>query len=194
MAPDPKADWYFPLGAIDYAVEIQEDFPEEAELLGVITILWNRHEAGLRRLFLTLIASKRPALAEAIWDRQPTHQARRDLLALALNTAKLTKHQRGVLQWVIDTTKTVADRRNELIHAEYVVHHSTQKLHAKVKAPRSNKPPKHQNASATDLRIVVDRLQILVQATEGAWLEFAPRSFDRMRKQMAELSKALEGA
>lgn len=138
-----KRDWYWPLGALDYAAEIQEEYPKEAELLGVITILWNRQELGLRRLYLEIIASRRPAYAEAIWDRQPTHQARRDLLALALHTVKLTKRQSQILSFVLEKTKVAADRRNELIHAEYVVHGRTQQLHAKVKSPRSNKPAKH---------------------------------------------------
>lgn len=184
MGKDPKRDWYYPLGAVDYAHEIHDQFPEEAEMLGVITILWNRQELALRRIYLQLIASKRPAYAEAIWDKQPTHQARRDLLALALHTVRLTKRQKDILGLVIEKTKTVADRRNELIHAEYVVAGHTGRLNAKVKAPRSTKPPKHQPVSATELRGVVEDIVSLVQLTEGAWAEFRTRA-------MKELSAAL---
>lgn len=108
------------------------------------------------------------------------------MLALALETVKLTKRQKGVLHWVIEHTKTLADRRNELIHAEYVVHGRTNKLHAKVKPPRSHKPAKHQKAAASDLKVVVADLQLLVQATEAAWFEFATRS---TKKLMAGLRK-----
>ena len=62
-------------------------------MLGIITILWNRQEAALYRIYKKLIASKRPEYAKAIWERQPTHQARRDLLGLALHTVKMTKRQ-----------------------------------------------------------------------------------------------------
>ena len=41
-------DWFWPLGALDYAQEVRDFFPEEAELLGVITVLWNRQEIALR--------------------------------------------------------------------------------------------------------------------------------------------------
>jgi hypothetical protein len=191
MAKDPKRDWYWPLGALDYALEIEEDFPDEAQLLGIITILWNRQEMALKRLFKCLLSSNRPAFAESIWDRQSTHQARRDLLALALQTVKLTKRQRGILGWIIENTKTLADRRNELIHAEYVVHGRTNKLHAKVKAPRSNKPAKHQKASASDLQKVVNDLCFLVQATEAAWSSFWPRSMMKMRDELRRLEKVL---
>lgn len=194
VAKHPTRDDYWPLGAIDYALEIREEFPEEAELLGVITILWNRQEKGLQRLFRTLLASKRPEFAEAIWDRQPTHQARRDLLALALHTAKLTKRQAAILHWIIDRTKTVADRRNELIHAEYVVQFGTNKLHAKVKPPRSNKPPKHQPVAVSDLKVVVTDLDHLVQATEAAWFEFAPRSIKRLQSRLSDVMRSVQSA
>src|SRR3712207_3157516 len=115
MVKKREEDWYWPLGAMSYAYEIREDFAEEAAMLGAITILWNRQEARLRTLFVTLLGTKRTAYAEGIWDRQPTHQARRELLAVALQTVKMTKRKRAILQWVIDRTKRVADRRNELI-------------------------------------------------------------------------------
>lgn len=167
----PLKDFYWPLGGLSYGHEVRDLFPQEAELLGVIAIMWNRQEQALRSLFVEILAPKSHAFGEAIWDRQPTHQARRDLLALARETAGLTDRQRGILDWVIDKTKTLAERRNELMHAEFVVH-STDVLHAKIKSPRSNKPPKHQKASPKDLEKVVDDLNLLLQATEAAWVEF----------------------
>lgn len=182
-----KDDWYWPLGAIDYALEIWEEFPDEAQLLGVITILWNRQEIALRNLYRALIASPRTAYAEAIWDRQPTHQARRDLLSIALHTVKLTKRQTGILTAVIENTKTLADRRNELIHAEYVVHGRTDTLHARVKAPRSNKPPKHQKAAPKDLERVAAELSHLVASTEFAIVDFMPRSWKLRQKKFTDI-------
>jgi len=191
MVRDPKADWYWPLGALEYQHEIRGSFPEEAEMLGIITILWNRQELALRSLYARLIASKRPAYAEAIWDRQPTHQARRDLLALALHTVKMTKRQAAILTYIIERTKVVADRRNELLHAEYVVHGRTDKLHAKVKPPRSSKPPKHQKVTPKDLQTVIDDLEELLMATERAWMEFLSRSGGRLRDQLHALAAKL---
>ena len=105
-------------------------------------------------------------------------------MALALQIVRLTKRQKSILSGLIERTKTVADRRNELIHAEYVVAGDTGKLNAKVKAPRSTKPPKHQPVSAVELRGVVEDIVSLVQLTEGAWAEFRTRA-------MKELSAAL---
>ncbi len=186
---DPKADWYWPLGELEHQHEIRDFFSDEAEMLGIITILWNRQELKLRMIYSKIIASKRKAYAEAIWDRQPTHQARRDLLAIALHTANLTKRQAAILKLVIDKTKVIADRRNELLHAEYVVHGRTDKLHARVKAPRSNKPPKHQTATSADLQKVINDLEHLLQMTEAAWFEFRTL---KDRRLSAELDKIAE--
>lgn len=187
----PKPDWYWPLGALSYASEIHDYFPEEAQLLGAITILWNRQELALTELYTRLIASRRPDYAKAIWDRQPTHKARRDLIALAMDTAKLTKRQKGVLRWVLDNTKVLADRRNELIHAEYVVHAPTDKLHARVSPPNSSKPPKHQKADVKALQGVVSDLERLVQATEAARFEFYTRAERRRVKQIEQILAAV---
>ena len=183
-----KPDWYWPLGSLEYEAEIEDFFPDEARLLGTIMILWNRQELALRSLFLDLLNARQRAYAESIWDRQPTHQARRDLLALALTTVKLSKRKAGILTWVIDNTKTLADRRNELINAEYVVHHRTDRLHAKVKAPRSNKPPKYQQVGASDLQDVVQELSWVLRATESAHFELS----DRLRRISKKLDAALK--
>jgi hypothetical protein len=196
MARDPKSDWYWPLGELEYQHEIRDFFSDEAEALGVITILWNRQELKLRTLFLRILASRRPGYAEAIWERQPTHQAKRDLLALAGRTAKLTKRQTAILEIVIDKTKVMADRRNELLHAEYVVHGRTDTLHAKVKSPRSSKPPKHQRVAISDLQRVIDDMEELLQLTDVVWAEFASRKYKafiaRMRKFAEDRGLSLE--
>lgn len=182
-ARERKPDWYWPLAALEYEHEIADFFPDEAQLLGTIMILWNRQELALRMIFVDLLNARQRDYAEAIWDRQPTHQAKRDLLALALTTVRLSKRKAGILTWVIDNTKTLADRRNELIHAEYVVHHRTNRLHAKVKAPRSNKPPKYQQVGESDLRVVVEELSFLLRATEGACTQLSSR-FKRLSKML----------
>jgi hypothetical protein len=191
-----KADWFWPLGALDYANEIRDFFPEEAELVGVITILWNRQELALRELFLDILEPRTKSYGEAIWDRQSTHQNKRDLLSLALETAGLSSRQKTVLEIVIERTKTIADRRNELIHAEYVVHARTDVLHAKVKAPRSNKPPRHQKLSVRDLEKAVAELQYLVQITEAAAVQLlSPEKraeFEAIRQQLESLPRSPE--
>lgn len=189
MARDPTLDRYWPLGGLFYSAEIGENFPEEAELIGTLTILWTRQELALKRLFVTLLASSRREYAEAIWDRQPTHQARRDLLELALRATKLTKRQAGILKWLVERTKVVADRRNELIHAEYVVEHKTDRLHARVKSPRSTKPVKHQRITPAELQALIAELDNLLGATEAAWAEYWPRRLKRMSKALTALLK-----
>lgn len=175
MAELAKPDWYWPLASLNYEAEIADGYADEAQLIGAITILWNNHEKTLKCIFVDLLSSRKSKFVEAIWDRQPTHQAKRDLLTLALTTLKLSKRQINILNWVIDNTKTLADRRNELIHAEYVVHHRTYRLHAKVRSPRSNKPAKFQPVGASDLKGVVEDLSFLIRATESAYIELSPR-------------------
>jgi hypothetical protein len=190
--PKPhKPDWYWPLADLSRASEVRDYFPDEAEALGVITILWNRQELALRRLYLQIIASKRPDYAAAIWDRQPTHQARRDLLALALHTVKLSKRKQAFLEFIISRTKAVADRRNELLHAEYVVHGRTDVLHAKIKAPRSNKAAKYQRAEVSDLARVISDLEYLLDVTDGAWLEFQSRKGKELQQRLRQFAETL---
>lgn len=185
MNKTAKTDWYWPLGSLGYADEIRDQFPIEAELLGVMTILWSRQELALQRVFEGLVASRNGDYVSAIWDRQPTHQAKRDLLALALTTVKLTKRQTAVLAQIIEKTKTIADRRNELIHAAYVVHGENYKLHARVKPPRSNKPPKYQKATEADLKCFLSEMQQLVRITEWAWRLF-------MSSKMKKFARSIE--
>ncbi len=101
----------------------------------------------------------------------------------------MTGRQVGILRFIIDKTKTVADRRNELIHAEYVVHAHTDKLHAKVKPPRSTKPARYQKLSVKDLAEIVDDVSALLQATEAAWLEFMPPEFRLKIDRLGEPSE-----
>lgn len=191
-----KPDWYWPLAALSYSSEIHDYFPEEAEMIGVITILWNRQELALRSIFIKILEPRSPDFGEAIWDRQPTHQARRDLLAVALDTAKMTKRAKAILTYIIDKTKVMADRRNELMHAEYVVHGRTDKLHAKVKSPRSTKDAKYQKVSTSDLQVIVRDLDELLGVTEYNSFEFfgpkARRHWNKLGKELEALSQSLK--
>ena len=189
-------DWYWPLASLSYSPEIRDFFPEEAEMIGVITILWNRQELALRGIFLKILDSRSEAFGESIWDRQPTHQARRELLSAALETAKMTKRAKAILTYVIDKTKVMADRRNELMHAEYVVHGRTDKLHAKVKPPRSIKDAKYQKLAISDLQTIINDLDDLLGVTEYNMFEFlspkARRQWNKIGKELADLSQRLE--
>ena len=193
MAKLPKKhtvpdDFYWPLGSMGYSPEISDYYPEEAQMVGVITIMWNRIELALQSIFLDLLEPRTKEFGEAIWQRQPTHQARRDMLAAAINTVDLNEYQQDLLSHIIDKTKVMADRRNELMHAEYVVHGRTEKLHAKVKLPRSAKPAKFQKITPKDLQIVIDGMDNLFGLIEGAYFEFlGPEAKEKHEKLMAEI-------
>lgn len=177
---------FFSLGGLDYAREIHEGYEEEVALLGSIMVLWNRQELALRQIFLGLLSARQSKYAKAVWDRQPTHKAKRDILWLALDTVRMSKRRRGILTWVLNRTKTLADRRNELIHAEYVIDLKTDVLHAKVNAPNSLKPPKYQQLRASDLAAVERDMVELLQATEAAWSEYDAR-LQRLSRELTEL-------
>lgn len=156
-------DFYWPLGGLGFGDEIAEVYPEEASLLGAITILWNYHEDQLRAVFLRLMASPHETYAGAVWDRQPTHQAKRNLLALALeHRSDLTPLQRTLLSEVLEGTKRVADRRNELLHGIYMVHGNTQQVFAVSQSPNSTKPPRYHKSSVKDLRVVLADLERMI--------------------------------
>lgn len=156
-------DFYWPVGSIAYGDEIADLFPDEASLIGTIAILWNYHEDQLRDVFVRLSGSPHAQFAAAIWDRQPTHQAKRGLLSLALeNIPNLTPLQRELLSAVIERTKKIADRRNELLHGVYVVHGNTDNLFAVSRRPNSSKPEKYHKSSIRDLRQVLADLEELM--------------------------------
>jgi len=189
-------DWYWPLAGLEYAIEIREFFSSEAELIGTITILWNRQELALRQVFLNILEPRIKSFGEAIWDRQPTHKSKRDLLTLAMDNTKLNHRQKAILNYIIEKTKNLADRRNQLIHAEYVVHGRTNILHGKIKSPRSTKPPKYQKLSPKDLTSVVVELEGLLGITEYNEFEFLgpePRiHHDKLMKDLTESARSLK--
>jgi hypothetical protein len=145
-----------------YGGEIAQFYADEAAMIGAITILWNHHEDRLRAIFARILASPKEGYAEAIWDRQPTHQAKRNLLAMALDFGGLNDGQRDLLERVIEDTKTLADRRNDLLHGKYVVHGNTNNLFAVVRSPNSTKPAKYQKNTVNDLDKVSEALERLI--------------------------------
>lgn len=167
-------------------------------MIGVITILWNRQELALRSIFLNILEPRDKAFGEAIWDRQPTHQAKRDLLALSLENATMSDRAKSILSYIIDKTKIMADRRNELIHAEYVVHGRTEKLHAKVKSPRSTKGAKYQKLSVKDLQTIINDLDELLGITEANTFEFlgadARKDWDKIGEELKSLRTQIENS
>ncbi|MEO8926387.1 MAG: hypothetical protein ABI306_04415 [Caulobacteraceae bacterium] len=173
MAPRKKDDPpYYPLGFVSGSAEIREWFPLEAELLGTFVIIWNRHEMRLRQAFVKLTGARSKTLIGAIWDRQPTHQAKRALLSLALRNVKLNEKQRQLLELSIDRSKTIADGRNDLIHAEYVMSARHEML-AKVSSPNSTKPPRYRRVTAKDLERAIDELEQVAAITDALNLELA---------------------
>ncbi|MEH6697810.1 MAG: hypothetical protein V7672_03830 [Brevundimonas sp.] len=182
---------YWPLGRLGHADEIREHFSEEAALIGTLTILWNNHEIDLSRLFTYLVGGKH-SYAYAIWARQPTHKARRDLLELALEHGDLDEPRRVQLAEIIKGTKAIADQRNDLIHAEYVVHSRTDRLHAKVRAPNSAKPPTYHGSSVKDLQRIIDELGRLNGITSQLIVDLYDRD-GSMRQSIAAVAATLRG-
>lgn len=144
---------YWPLGVLGHSAEIEDLFPEEAMCIGIITILWNNQEQSLIELFKLLLGAKAPAVAISIMERQLTHKYRRDLIETAKRHADLPDHLEHWANLVLKNTKTLADRRNELMHGQYVVSAKDDRLYAEVRSPNSSKPSKHQRNDVTALRV-----------------------------------------
>jgi hypothetical protein len=191
MARKPKGEeFYWPLGQLGRGDEIQDLFPEEAKLLGILTILWNNQEENLGRIF-THFFPKRDAFAAAIWNRQPTHHAKRSLLALALDHADLTERHKAILGWIIEQTKKIADRRNELVHGIYVVHGKNDQLFAKTRPPNSSKPPKYQKSSAEAIQATIAELEDLIGVTEGFSTEMLVMQHPEAFEELLALGRSL---
>lgn len=170
----PREEFYWLLGRIGYGSEVRDFFPEEAELIGVLTILWNVHEKNLRSLFVRILGGPHEDYVAAIWDRMPTHHARRGTLALALEYGALDDKQAALLTEVIDRTKRLADRRNTLIHAEFVVKSGTEQLFAKSRPPNSSKPAIHQKTTKADLAKLVTEVEELITMDEALSVSLLP--------------------
>lgn len=160
-------DRHYPIGFVSGWREIRNDFAEEAELIGVLTISWNRMELRLRDGFIRMMGDQ-GAFAAAIWDAQNTHQGRSRLLSLALETVHLSDDLASLLGTILDETKRLSELRNTLTHSEYLVHSETQELTAR--KPRA-KQPTYQSSSVTDLEKIVTDVGDLTELIGAfAWL------------------------
>lgn len=165
MAQDD--DRHYPLGFVAGWREIRNDFAEEAELIGVLTISWNRMELRLRDGFIRMMGDQ-GAFAAAIWDAQNTHQGRSRLLSLALETVPLSDDLASLLGTILAETKRLSELRNTLTHSEYLVHSHTQELTAR--KPRTKKAT-YQSSSVADLeKIVADVGDLTELIGAFAWL------------------------
>lgn len=179
------SDGHWPLGALGYASEIEDTFPDEAMYIGIITILWNMHDENLSSLFCFLLGAKSESLARAIIDKQPTHKAKRDLLALAHANIKLSKHRAGWLDVIIKETKRLADRRNSLVHGRYVVSFKDNGLYTEQNSPNSTRLKKPQKNGLRELKKVAEELETLIRITEGFMAEFIVRKVERSFRKLA---------
>lgn len=165
MAQDD--DRHYPLGFVSGWHEIRNDFAVEAELIGVLTISWNRMELRLRDGFVRMMGDQ-SAFAAAIWDAQNTHQGRSKLLSLALETVPLSDDLASLLRKIIGETKRLSELRNTLTHSEYIVHSHTQELIAR---KARTKQPTYQSSSVADLEKIVTDVSDLTELVGAfSWL------------------------
>lgn len=140
-----KRDRHYPLGFWSGAREIQEDFGPEAEAIGVITILWSRHELALKDIFVALLRPQERFAAQ-VWDAQNTHRGRAKLLRIALDTMEISDKRRAILTEVLRRTAILAEKRNALAHGEYVLDMDQEALLA-----RNHRPEKQPIIRPSDL-------------------------------------------
>lgn len=161
----------YPLGFVSGASEIWESYREEAALLGVFAMIWNRHELSLKRLFLFLVTPHRE-FAEAIWDQANTHKGKMTLFGHAVAHVPMSEENRSALREIISETTRLSVRRNALIHAEYVIHTETMDIAARTY--RRDKPSTYIPASVEELTLMIndlDRLSAKVDRTSLALLD-----------------------
>lgn len=150
----------YPLGFVSGASEVWDDYFEEAALIGVFTMMWNRHELRLKDVFIHMLAPHR-SFGQSIWDNANTHAAKMKLFSQAVGHMPLTANGKAILQKIVDETSRLSERRNALIHAEYVIHRETMDISARTN--RKDKPPVYVPATADELKKVIDDLD---RATE----------------------------
>lgn len=161
----------YPLGFVSGASEVWDDYFEEAALLGVFTMMWNRHELRLKELFVDLLAPHQ-SFGLAVWENANTHAGKMKLFAQAVAHMPVTERGKMILQEITDETARLSDRRNALIHAEYVIHRETLDIAARTN--RKDKPPVYVPATADELRKVIadlDRVAGLVSHATVALMD-----------------------
>lgn len=165
------ADRDYPLGFVSGANEFWTSYRDEAALLGIFTMVWNTHELSLKRLFQMMVTPHRD-FAIAIWDQANTHKGKMTLFGHAVAHTPLSDENRAALREIVSETARLSERRNALIHAEYVIHNETMDIAARTY--RKDKPSTYTPASVEELTVLVndlDRLAAKVDRTSLALLD-----------------------
>jgi len=177
----------YPLGFVSGAHEIIENWPEEAQMLGVITILWNRLEHHLKRIFLYVVGEK-PEFHTALWESETTHKGRMRLLTLALAHIELSDIRRSYLGEIIQRVGVLSGKRNALTHGEYVLDNNDR---LKARKPGSKTPPSYTPSDVADLREVISALQEVDAYISALTLDYVPKD---LLESVAAAAKSLRGA
>jgi len=185
--PDPK-DRHYPLGFVQGATEITEDFGAEAEAIGVITILWNRHELRLKSVFVALLAPL-SAFAIAAWEGENTHRGRLKLLRLAQETLPMSETARQLLTGINDQTVALSEKRNALAHAEYVVDVEQDVLLART--TRRLKPPIYHPSDLGALHGIIGDLREADAWVGALTVELLPEG---LRAEVAAFADAVKAS
>ncbi|WP_333587273.1 hypothetical protein [Phenylobacterium sp.] len=175
-------DRHYPLGFVQGASEILDGFGAEAEAIGVITILWNRHELRLRDIFERLLEPVRD-FAAAVWEGENTHQGRAKLLRLAARTMQLSAVQAELLDAILERTASLSEKRNALAHAEYVVDLQSDALVAR--ARRRQKPPIYHPSDLASLSRIIEDLREVDAIVGALSVELAP---DDLKQSIAAVA------
>lgn len=188
-------DKLYPLGFVNGAEEML-DFSAEAEAIGIITMLWNRHELQLGDIFASAMGSQH-AFARALWDSENTHRGKLKLLRLAVEAAPMTDEQKDLLSALTEQTALVSEKRNALIHGEFVVDMPNDKLIAR--QSRRLKPPVYHPSDIAALYLIIESISQLDGYVSALRLSFLPpdlienmRAFADGLKAVSEKAKAGE--
>lgn len=180
---------HYPIGFVFGAREIEQDFPDEAMALGVITILWNRLELRLKSMFEAIMGDQR-AFATALWDSQNTHRGRFKLLELARDTVPLTAKRRALLQEILDRVEDLSRRRNTLIHGEFVVEQFNG-VDLLARTHRGAKEPTYTPSDMTSLNKMIEALRETDAIIGALSLDYLPKDLlDSVTKTADELRAA----
>lgn len=164
-------DRHYPLGFVQGATEITDVFGAEAEAIGVITILWNRHELRLKSIFASILEPLAD-FAVAAWESENTHSGRMKLLRLAREAVPMSETRKALLTGIIDRTAALSEKRNALAHAEYVVNMDSDTLLARTH--RRLKPPIYHPSDLESLNAIIQGLREVEAYCEALTLEFIP--------------------
>lgn len=174
----------YPLGFVSGADEITTHYADEAQMLGVITIMWNRLELHLKDLFLQILGSHRE-FAVGLWDAENTHRGRMKLIRLALDHIELTEARRAYLAEIVSRVTMLAEKRNALTHGEYVVDDGES---LKARTARAKKPPTYMNCDIEALQEIIDGLEMADGLIARLSVDYLPQD---LRQQIAALAETV---